>query len=63
MQGLLVGGGLLLVLIIVVHLIFKVIKFTLSVFLLGLALLLVFYVFQQYLGIDLGAVIQRLIAG
>ncbi len=55
------GIGMLLVLIIVIHIIFRVIKFTISVFFLGIVLILVVYGFQQYLGIDLLAGINRYI--
>jgi hypothetical protein len=57
MHGILVAAGVLLVAIIAVHIIFKAIKFTLGLFLLGAALITVVYVFQHYLGIDLIAAI------
>ena len=52
-----VAIGVFIVLIIAVHLVFKVIKFTIGIFLLGLALFAVLFVFQRYLGIDLLTVI------
>jgi len=59
MHGFLVIAGVIAVVVIVVHMIFKVIKFTIGVLLLGVALIAVVYVFQQYLGIDLPAVISK----
>ncbi len=53
MHTFLIGIGVVLVLMVVVHIIFKVIKFTIAVFLLGVALLVIIYCFQNYLGIDL----------
>jgi hypothetical protein len=53
MHLLLVGLGVVIVLVIVVHIIFKVIKFSFGVLFLGIALVLVIYVFRQYFGIDL----------
>ncbi|HUY68012.1 MAG TPA: hypothetical protein VMV79_01775 [Alphaproteobacteria bacterium] len=57
MHAILVLTGILLILMLAVHIIFRAIKFTFTVFLLGLAVLAVIYVFQRYLGIDLMAVI------
>jgi len=59
MHGILVIVGVIIVVMILVHIIFRVIKFTLSVFLFGIALIAVLYVFQQYFGIDLIAAIER----
>jgi hypothetical protein len=59
MHASLVVLGLFIVLVIVVHLVFRVIKFTLGFILLGLALVAVVYVFRHYLGIDLIGVIAR----
>lgn len=59
MHAYLVGLGVFIVVVIGVHLIFDVIKFTLSVFLLGVALIAILYVFQHYFGIDLIGVIER----
>jgi len=53
MHGLLILGGLILVFVIVIHLIFRVIKFTFAAILLCIALIAVVHVFRQYLGIDL----------
>lgn len=52
-------AGVFLVLVILVHIFFRVIKFTLSVFLLGVALIIVVQLFQSWFGIDLIAVIER----
>ena len=59
MNGLLVAVGVLIVLMLVIHIVFRIIKFTISVFLLGVALIATVYIFQQYFGIDLVAVISR----
>ncbi|MDP9128180.1 MAG: hypothetical protein M3N08_07985 [Pseudomonadota bacterium] len=56
MHGILVLMGVIAVLIILVHIVFKVIKFTVIVFVLGAALVALIYVFQQYFGIDLIAI-------
>jgi hypothetical protein len=53
MHAILIIGGLILVFMIVVHIVFRVIKFTIMTFLLGVALVAVLYFFKQYLGIDL----------
>jgi len=60
MHVLLLGAGLFLVFILVIHLVFKMIKFTIAVFLLGLAIVAVIYFFRQYFGIDLIGAIGRL---
>jgi hypothetical protein len=57
MHGFLVAIGVVIVLMIIVHIIFKVIKFTLGVFLFGIALIAVVYVFQTFFGIDLLSII------
>ena len=44
---------------ILIHIIFRVVKFTIVVFLMGVALIGVLYVFQHYLGIDLIGEISR----
>jgi hypothetical protein len=59
MHILLLGLGLFLVFILVIHLIFRVIKFTIASFLLGLAIVAVIYFFRQYFGIDLIGEIAR----
>ncbi len=55
----LVVVGVFIVLLIVVHIIFRVIKFTFMFFLLGVALVGVVYIFQHYFGIDIIAEIER----
>lgn len=57
MHGFLVAVGVLAVVVILVHIFFKVIKFTFGVLLLGIALMAVVYVFQVYFGIDLASII------
>ena len=52
-------GWLFLVLLIVVHVIFKVVKFTFMLFLFGVAVVSLFYIFQHYFGIDLVAEISK----
>jgi len=59
MHVLLLGAGLLLVFVIVIHLVFRVIKFTIASFLLCIALVAVIYFFRQYFGIDLIGAIGR----
>lgn len=59
MHGFLIALGIIIVLMIVVHIVFKVVKFTLSVFVLGLAFIAVVYCFQHYFGIDLLAEIAK----
>jgi len=58
MHSFLILAGVVLVIMILVHIIFRVIKFTIVVFLLGAALIAVVYYFQQYLGIDLIGIID-----
>ena len=59
MHGYLVVIGVVLVLVVGAHLLFDVIKFTVSVFLLGVVLIGILYIFQHYFGIDLIGVIER----
>ena len=51
--------GVVLVIIIVVHIVFRIIKFTMLVLVLGVGLVAVLYGFQEYLGIDLIAIIAN----
>lgn len=60
MHAILVIAGLILVFIIAIHLIFRVLKFTLASIFLILALVAVLYIFRQYFGIDLIGEIARL---
>ena len=60
MHGLLILGGLILVFVIVIHLIFRVVKFTFAALLLCLAFIVVVHLFRQYFGIDLIGEIARL---
>ena len=59
MHAYLVLIGVFLVLVVGVHLLFDVIKFTVSLFLLGVILVAILYIFQHYFGIDLIGVIER----
>jgi len=60
MHGLLILAGLIFVFVIVIHLIFRVIKFTIAAVLLCVAFVVVVHLFRQYLGIDLIGEIARL---
>ena len=59
MHAILVIVGLIFVFIIAIHLIFRVLKFTLASIFLILALVAVLYIFRQYFGIDLIGEIAR----
>ena len=57
MHGILVAFGVLIVFMILVHIFFRIVKFTISVFLFGIALIGTVYAFQAWFGIDLIEVI------
>jgi hypothetical protein len=60
MHGLLILAGLIFVFVIVIHLVFRVIKFTIAAIFLCIALVVVIHLFRQYFGIDLVSEIARL---
>ncbi len=59
MHVILLGVGLFLVFLVIIHLVFRVVKFTFASFLLIVALVVILYFFRKYFGIDLIGEIAR----